>query len=352
MSFTQQRYFKSTKGENAEVLVGKATAYTTQATIALFEANAVPGEIGVYNADTNALITGAAMTAGTRFYTAIMRQINYFGTIKNQLYKTTATIYDPTRTRQTNYIAPVKQVTTINFSAATIAYWDAQIAAQAPFSYDDLVNYGSITTIETTPGNEPYPTIDWDFEFSNPAGVTTVSTLTYIVARINNPLDIAQKDDGQQYSATLASDGSGGQNVVITAFYFQQHFRIALRGFLAQGTVTYTTPYKQGVGDSVSVYRQEQEGFIYAGVTTNYPGLGVPDEYGKPDSFVVDGLTYNVYQLDPLRISKEPANYAVQNYWAHIYLIVPVPVGGSTGARAASSPDYQLGTVLGFTQTP
>ncbi|CAM6001147.1 unnamed protein product [Sphagnum balticum] len=349
--YTQRRYFKSTKGENAEVIVGSPVAYTTQATIALFEANAAPGEIGIYDATANTLLT-TALAAGQKYYTAVMWQINSFGIIKNQLYKSSVTAYDATRTRRTAYIAPVQQVTTISFSAAFVTYTNALIAAQIPYSITDYVNYAGITTIETTPGNEPYPTIDWDYEFDNPANVTVNSILTAIVARINNPLDIAQKDDGQQYSAVLAGNDGAGYTVTITAFYFQQHFRIALRGLLSAGTTVYTTGYKQGVGDSVSVSDQEAEGWIYAGVTTNYPGLGVPDEYGKPNRITVDGLTYNVYQLDPLRISKEPNPGNVWHYWAHIYIIVPVPVGGSTGARAASSPDFAIGTVLGFTLTP
>lgn len=351
MSYTKRRYYKSTKGENAEVIVGMAKAYTTQATVTLFEANAAIGEIGIYNADTNALIT-TAMAAGVRYFTAVMWQVNNFGVLQKQMFKTTATVYDATRTRRTAYIAPVKQVSTITVSAALVTALNAAIAAQPIGSLTDQINYASITTIETTPGNEPYPTIDFDYEFSNPAGVTVSAILTNIVARINNPLDIVQKDDGQQYSAVLTGSDGAGYTIAITAFYFQQHFRIALRGLFENATVVYTTPYKQGVGDSVSVGSIEEEGFIFAGVTTNYPGLGVPDEYGKPDRMTVDGLTYNTYQLDPLRISKEPMPQSVHHHWAHIYLIIPVPVGGDAATRAASSPDLAVGTVLGFTLTP
>lgn len=450
------RFWRSTKGENAEVLVGKAIAYTAQADIASFQSTAAEGEIGVFNADTNLVIsptvalgtpqnvvistnaaggalaattyyykvvavnaagvslgsgevsiatsgstssnqlswtdvagatsyriyrgtsaagedhyqvaggntfidagaTGTAgtvpvaatgttptpLTAGQRYYVAVKRDSNTF--------RSTVTTYDGTRTRRTAYIAPVKQVTTITISAATVTYNDALIAAQTPYSITDTINYASITTIETSPGNEPFPTIDWDYEFDNPAGVTTSAILTKIVADINNPADLRQKDDGQQYSAVLAGSDGAGYTVTITAFYFSQHFRIALRGLLSTGTVVYTTPFKQGVGDSDSVSRIEDEGFIYAGVTTNYPGIALPSEFGAPSKFTVAGLTYNTYQLDPLRVSKEPMPQSVHHHYAHIYVIVPVPVGGSAGARAASSPDYILGSILGFTLTP
>lgn len=463
MSYTKRRYFKTTKGENAEVIVGKAVAYTTQGTIALFEANAVVGEVGIYDGTTNTLLggpailaapgnpavststvggalaattyfykivalnaagnsagsvevsqttsgstssnqlswndvpgatsyrvyrgtttnvedhyqvsgsntfldqgavgtagtvpaaagtTAAPLVAGQKFYTAIMYQVNNFGVLQNQLFKTTTTVYDATRTRRTAYIAPVKQVSTITVSAALVTALNAAIAAQPIGSLTDQINYASITTIETTPGNEPYPTIDFDYEFSNPAGVTVSAILTNIVARINNPLDIVQKDDGQQYSAVLAGNDGAGYTIAITSFYFQQHFRIALRGLFENATVVYTTPYKQGVGDSVSVGDIEREGFIFAGVTTNYPGLGIPAEYGEPDRMTVDGLTYVTYQLDPLRISKEPMPQSVHHHWAHLYIIVPVAVGGDAPTRAASSPDYIIGTTLGFVLTP
>lgn len=455
MAYTKTRFQRSTKGENAEVLIGKALAYTAQTDIASFQANAVEGEIGVFNGDTNLVISpttalaapanpvvitnaaggalatatyyykivavnaagtsvgstevnvtttgstssnqlswndvpgatsyrvyrgtaaagedhyqvsgsntfldagavgtagtvpttatgtnAAPLTAGTRYYIVVKRD--------SQAFRSTTTTYDATRTRRTPYIAPVKQVTTINIPAAVVTYNDAKIAAYVPGT-PNFFNYGSITTIETTPGNEPYPTIDWDYEYSNAAGVTTQVILTKIVADINNPIDLRQKDDGQQYSASLVSDGSGGYNVVITAFYFGQNFRIALRGLFENGVVTYTTPFKQGVGDSDSVRRIENEGFIYAGVTTNYPGAALPIEFGEPSRFTVDGLTYVTYQLDPLRTSKEPMPQSIHHHYAHIYVIVPVPVGGSTTLRAASSPDYILGSILGFTLTP
>lgn len=331
MALTKTRYYRSTKGENAEVIVGKAIAYTAQGTIALFEANAAEGEMGIYNADTNVLIT-AAMTTGTRYYTGIKRD--------GQAFRTTVTSYDATRTRRTDYIAPVKEVMTVNIPASIIG---------ATLKEGD---YLAITMIETTPGNEPYPTLEFDTEIGNPLGATVLAQLTAIVARINNPLDLVQKDDGQQYTASMASDGAGGQNITITAFNFGQHFRVALRGILQNGTTVLTTPYKQGVGDSVSVKSIEAEGLIYAGVTTNYPGMGVPAEYGTPTVFTVDGLTYVTYQLNPLRTSKEPMPQGIHHYYAHLYLIVPVAVGGSAGARAASSPDLAIGTVLGFTLTP
>lgn len=324
---TKQRFQRSTKGENAEVIVAKAIAYTTDATPTLFQANAPEGEVGLYNADTGALLT-----------TALAEGTNYFAVIKRdgQSFRSTVTEYHKNRTRRIAYSAPVKQVTTLNFNAAFIA-------AYTPAIGDDL----SIGFIELTPGNEPYPTVDYDATV-DAAGATVDALLTKIVARINNPLDLVHADDGLQYSAVKASDGAGGFNITVTAFYFQQYFRVMLRGPLAGGTITYTTNYAQGAGDSLNVSRNEDEGLIYAGVTTNYPGQYLPEEFGKPTKFTVDGLTYNTYHIDPLRISKEPMPQGVHHHWAHIYLHIPVPVGADAPALAASSPDLAIKTVLGL----
>lgn len=340
MAYAKVRFQRSTKGENAEVLVGKAIAYTTQTTLANFQANAAEGEIGVYNADTGARIS-TAMAAGTRYITALKRD--------GQAFLSTPIIHDLARTRRTAYIAPVKQVTTIVISAAQVTAINNGITA-VPVQ-NQALQYASITLIETTPGNEPYPTLDYDYEVGNPAGITASVILNAIVARINNPLDLVHKDDGLQYSASISGNDGSGYTITITSYYFGQHFRVALRGILSNGTITYTTPFKQGVGDSDSVNRIEDEGLIYAGVTTNYPGMALPSEFGRPTKFTVDGLTYNTYQIDPLRVSKEPMPQSVHHHWAHIYFIVPVPVGGDAPTRAASSPDYTLGTVLGFTLT-
>lgn len=60
-------YFKTTKGYNAEVIVAKSVAYTTDADLATFLENAVEGEIGIFNAATNAAYAaaGTSSTPGT-----------------------------------------------------------------------------------------------------------------------------------------------------------------------------------------------------------------------------------------------------------------------------------------------
>ena len=85
--YVKTRYQRATKGENAEVYVANPVAYTTQATLALFEANAVEGEIVIYddalgtlyggrggyfavpaNVAAVANATGGALAAATYYY--------------------------------------------------------------------------------------------------------------------------------------------------------------------------------------------------------------------------------------------------------------------------------------------
>lgn len=55
----KNKFFLTTKGFNAEVVVAAPLAYSTQSTYANFVSNAAEGEIGIFNADTQALISGA-----------------------------------------------------------------------------------------------------------------------------------------------------------------------------------------------------------------------------------------------------------------------------------------------------
>lgn len=441
MAYSKVRYNRTLNGENAEIIVAKARAYTTQATYKDFEANAVDGELGIFDAATMALIaagaaiptpakpnlvanllggtlaadeyfykisyvnatgesvasaeasitttgttssvnifypagpagttvrvyrglttnledayqvggatsftdTGAAGTAGTplsvatgvvpnvlttgqKYFIALRRDTD--GLTNAKLIKTSTVIeYDAKRTRKVPYVAPVKQVTTISIAAG-----------YTPVKGDDL----EIAIIETTPGNEPFPVWDYNSVIGDTGVLTLAQALTKIVARINNPLDLVHKDDGAPATAVLNDTGGGTFTVVITSAFFGEHFRVALRGPLATyGSVVYTTPFVAGSGYSDQVKRLEAQGWIFEGVVTNYPMHGNPEDYGFPTGYTVDGLTYNFYHLDPLRVSKEPMPQNVHHHWAHIYLITPVEVGNS----AATSPDKIVSAILGF----
>jgi hypothetical protein len=449
-SLSKYRWQSYTKGENAEVLIAGAQAYTSQSTYPLFQANAADGEVGIFDAVTMAALaangvlgtvknlvgstaTGAGLiTANTYYYTivpinaaghglpgneisittttststntlswdavpgAVSYQIwrgttagaegNFQTSVTNsftdtsaaggtsgtlpttntatigvaqaliagQKYfvaqrrdsrckTTTAIIYDSSRTRRVPYAAPVKQITTITIDTSLYTY----VAGDNP----------EIALIETTPGNEPWPTWAYDVVQGTIVGGTAITTLALalqaIVDRINNVADLVHRDDVLNgvtpFTAALSNSGSV-YTVTITAGFFGEHFKVALRGNLSGlGVVATPTPFVLGSGFYDHVLSLEKEGWIYEGVTTNYPGDGVtPADFGYPTSYVVNGLTYNIYHIDPRRVSAEPNAVNERVHYPHIYVITPVPVGGSTSLRAASSPDYAIGTILGF----
>lgn len=352
MSPGQKRYLSVTKGENAEVLVAAAIAYTAQASFKLFEANAADGEVGIFDATTMVLQT-TALAAGQKFFVSQKRDNASTILGLKGMKNTTVVIYDVNRTRRVPYIAPGKQVTTITVDLTSYTPVIAKPYASPPTEGDDF----EIAIIETTPGNDPYPTFAYDSVLGDVTAGTPIITgalaLQAIVNRINNTADLVHKDDGQVVTASISNSGAV-YTIVLTAVYFGSHFRVALRGPLSvYGSVVYTTPFVLGTGFYDHVLSLEKEGWVYEGVTTNYPGDGVtPADFGFPTSYVVNGLTYNIYHLDPKRDSAEPNAVNVRTHYPHLYIIVPVPVGGTTTLRAASSPDLAVGTVLGFTLTP
>lgn len=97
-------YFKTLGAKRIETLIGSAVAYSDSTTLEAFVADAVEGEIGVFNADTGALITGA-VSGTTRFVVALKRG--------GLVHKNTPMTANKIEKAKIAYTAPVKQVTDI-----------------------------------------------------------------------------------------------------------------------------------------------------------------------------------------------------------------------------------------------
>lgn len=317
MAIIKKRYYRTTKGYNAEVIVAPAVAYTTDATFEDFVDNAVEGEIGVFNADTMALLTdSAAITDGTRFFIAQKRN--------GEIFKTTASTYNseqqkPVFSKRVAYTAPVKQVSTVTFSST-----------YTPAKDDAII----IKIIETTPGNEQFPT--WDFVVSAKAGEARSALLTRLAAVINDAKNPQNQELGAVVTASLAGDV-----LTLTAANFESSFRIALPGLTYDvATVAYTTPFTQGSGYYEHVASLELEGNIYDGVTTQWPGDGFnPVEFGQPTQFAKVGSTYNLYYFFPIRDEKSPT--PVDRHFHYHNIVLAVELG-------ANSPNTALGKIFGF----
>lgn len=98
------KFFKILGLKRMETLVASAIAYSDSTTLENFISDKVEGEIGFFNADTGALITGA-ISGTTRFIIALIRG--------GLLHKTTPMVANAVTKTKVAYSAPVKQVTDI-----------------------------------------------------------------------------------------------------------------------------------------------------------------------------------------------------------------------------------------------
>src|SRR6185369_17889381 len=106
------RFTRYTKGRNQQGVVSKATAVSSQATLALFIANATAGQIGVYDGDGN--LHNNAITSG-EYYTIVQMRSN------GQIRRTTTQLWSNTTATRKDYLAPVKCVGSIGWSGTQLA---------------------------------------------------------------------------------------------------------------------------------------------------------------------------------------------------------------------------------------
>lgn len=303
----KNRYFKTTKGFNGEIIVAKGVAYTTDATYALFVANAVEGEVGVYNADTFALLdANVNAAAGTKVFIAQKRN--------DLIHKSTPFVISSGMATRTAYQAPVKDVWTVTPPAVTAGdVWE-------------------LVFIETTPVAQPFP--NWNFDLKVKTGETLANAIIRFAGYINDPLAGQNYINGQAFVATYT-----GTTLILTATEFGRHFKVVLRQKLYDGSVAHTTPFKAGIGTYDNVAQAEAEGIIFSGTTTNYPIHGTPAEYGGPTPFATSGLGYNTYIFSPWMDEYSPTPVDRHFHKKHTVLFTP-----STG----TTPDIAIGTIFGF----
>ena len=180
---------RKTKGFNAQVFVAKAINITTDATIADFVANAPLGELGVYDGN-NALHTDE-ITAAEEFY-FVMRTTE--GVKKTPTYK----LADVTP-RKKAYVAAVKQVSYVGWNGSSGAFYNPTVAV------GDI--YG-IKVIETTEGNDPFPT--WNYDYQAKASDTIYEIVLNLVNKINDQTAIEHKQNAPLVTAAIKADATYG----------------------------------------------------------------------------------------------------------------------------------------------
>src|SRR5688572_25113113 len=104
----KNRFHKTTLGVDAETFVVKAVEYSNDTDIKSFVANAVEGEMAVFNAETGEILTAAA-AVGDKIFLGLKRDGNLERSVT---FEVKAGIV-----KKIAYVAPVKQVSTVTTSA-------------------------------------------------------------------------------------------------------------------------------------------------------------------------------------------------------------------------------------------
>lgn len=191
----RKRQTRTVKGLNQQVFVPKPIAITTDATLALFLANAPTGEVGVYDA-SDALHTNA-IVAGESLYVV---QKKSDGSIKRS---TLVKFSDCTFSRKT-YVAPVKATGSLGWSGTA----GALNLAAAP-SNGALYELG---IIETTEGYQPFPT--WNYEYQAKPGDVEMDVIQALVKQINDADNLVYKQNQPLVTAKAKADATYGNYAI------------------------------------------------------------------------------------------------------------------------------------------
>lgn len=220
-----KRFTRYTKGRNQQVVVSKATAVSTETTLALFIANSTAGQIGVYDGD-GALHTNAITSA--EYFTIVQKRSD--GSIR----KTTPQLWSNVAVTRKAYVAPVKAVGSIGWSATQLtgALNLPTIAAKQFFE---------LAIIETTEGNQPFPT--WNFEYMSITGDVELDILENLAKLINDPTSIQYRNNKRLVSVKVKAVATYG-NYTTTGTY-----TVTNGSTVVATTVSATDP---AVGDFIS----------------------------------------------------------------------------------------------------
>lgn len=209
-----------------QIFIGASVAYTAAVTPNLL----TPGEIGIFNAENNALITAAtaANFKGLPFFIAAGSSVGpRVGNPIHWIKEYDANVY----------AAPVKEVVTVsNIVKATVS--------------DKYTEY-SVKVIDVTLGMSP-----WE-------GKITYSVLGNFADAAAIVDALVLKINGNPDSIVVAS--KTGSDLTLTAKKFLVNFRVALGGELELATVTYTTPMSVGIGYGPRVNKLENDFLVYEG---------------------------------------------------------------------------------------
>jgi hypothetical protein len=198
-----KKFTRYTKGRNQQVIVPRAIAVSTDATLPLFISNAAIGGIGVYDGN-NARHTDL-ITANELFFVVQKRS-------DGSIRKTTPELFSSVSVRRRTFTAPVRAVGSIGWSGTVGA---SNVPTPA------LGQYYEIAIIETTEGNQPFPT--WNFEYRLVTGDTQVTAFSQLAKQVNDTTSIQYRNNKPLVTAKVKVNGTyvamtlGGTTPTLTA---------------------------------------------------------------------------------------------------------------------------------------
>ncbi len=183
-----KKFTRYTKGRNQQVFVPRAVAISDDATLALFIANSLVGEIGVYDGN-NARHTDA-ITANEQFFIVQKRS-------DGSIRKTTPELWSTVSVRRKSYVAPIKAVGSIGWSGTV---GNLNVATPAAGQIYE------IAIIETTEGNQPFPT--WNFEYRLVTGDTQVTAISQLAKQVNDLTSVQYRNNKPLVTAKVKVNGT------------------------------------------------------------------------------------------------------------------------------------------------
>lgn len=187
----RKKFTRYTQGRNQQVFIPKPLALSNQSTLAGFITNAAAGTLGLYD-DAGAVISGAI--GATQKFTFVLKHTD--GSIRKS---TLAAWADVTASKQL-YRAAVKCQGSIGYNSSVAGSGMNLAAAPAAGKYYEL------GIVETTEGNQPYPT--WNFEYVALPGDAEIDVVQGLVKQINDTTNVKYKGNAQLVTARAVAAGT------------------------------------------------------------------------------------------------------------------------------------------------
>lgn len=186
------RFSKNLSGLNAAVFVSDAVAYTTDATISAFLANAPDGELGVYLKDGS--LKSTALAAGDEF--KVVQKRDGF------LHQTPLLKFDDIiAKRRTDYVAPQIEKVSVGFSKAA-GTGSLDLSLSTPGTQELVV-----AVRITTPANQPFP-VEEGRAISTKTTDKEYDKVRELVNDLNNLFDYQGNQNEPLVIASIQSNGT------------------------------------------------------------------------------------------------------------------------------------------------